>query len=64
MKTPATEDYPEIEWEQHRLMDTDVDERSETWEVRGYDAAGNKYAGVADFTCGEMVDVNQIETIL
>lgn len=61
MKTPATEEFPTIEWEQHSLMDKDIDERSETWEVKGFDANGNKYIGIGDFSCEELVCVNQIE---
>ena len=61
MKTEATEEFPEITWEQVILMDRDAEERSQTWEMEGIGADGNKYAGVGEYSCGELVVITQIE---
>lgn len=61
MKTPATEEFPEIEWDPLKLMDRDIEERSETWEMEGEDSNGEKYAGVGEYSCGELVVITQIE---
>jgi len=61
MKTKATKLYPEIDWNQKTLMDSDVDERSETWEVYGVDGDGNKYIGTGEYSCGELIRVLDIE---
>lgn len=52
------------EWDQKELLSSDIDERSETWLVEGYDDEGNKFEGVADFTCGEMGEVEEIELVM
>lgn len=62
MKTPATEQFPEIEWEEKQLLEHDIEERSQTWEMEGEDSNENKYSGVGEFICGELVVINQIES--
>lgn len=62
MKTPATEEFPEIEWDQYKLMEYDTEERSQTWEMEGLDSTGNKYSGIGEYSCGELVLITQIES--
>lgn len=64
MKTKSTEHLPEIKWEQISLLDTDIDERSETWIMKGQDAGGREYAAIANYTCGELDKIEEIELIV
>lgn len=61
MKTPATEEFPEIKWQQKQLIDKDVDERSETWLMEGWDAAGIFYTALGEYTHDELVAITEIE---
>ena len=61
MKTQATDQLPEIEWETYSLMDHDQEERSRTYEAKGTDKDGKVYSGTALFVCGEFEKMEDIE---
>lgn len=61
MKTPATNDLPEIEWDQDRLMETDIDERMEIWRMIGIGTNGLHYSGSGYYFCGELDSIKDIE---
>ncbi len=61
MKTPATEDFPEIEWEVTReVLERDPEERLVVYLAKGVDDLGNKYAGSAHYTCDELDAIKDI----
>ncbi len=64
-KTPATENYPEIEWEdlKEELLDSDIDERMEVYRTTGMGTDGKTYSGSAYFFSGEFDDIKDIEEI-
>lgn len=61
MNTPATEDFPAIEWDQKQLLEKDIDEHSESWEMIGYDEDGKEYSAIGEFCLGELVIITEIE---
>lgn len=63
MKTEKSEQWPEINWHQKSLLDKDVDERSETWELSGTDVDGKEYSAIGNFTHDELDYITEIELI-
>lgn len=61
MITPATEEFPEIEWDQKELLEKDLEERSESWLMEGRDAAGNLYSAIGEYICDELEAITYIE---
>lgn len=61
MKTPADNDYPEIEWEQSFILSEDIDEREEVWCMTGKGIDMKNYIGIGIFSCGGLVHVEEIE---
>lgn len=61
MKTNATNDLPEIEWEMLDVLEYDREERMVVYNATGVDANGNKYSGSAHYYSGEFEDVKDIE---
>lgn len=62
-KTPPTEDFPEIEWEQDELLERDPEERERTYKMFGMDASGNKYEATGVFVCGELELMHNVELL-
>lgn len=62
-KTPPTEEFPEIEWEQHELLEKDIEEREETYKMIGTDADGNEYVSTGIYVCGEPEIIHDIEPL-
>ena len=63
MKTKATDQFPEIEWEIGDLLDRDIDERMEVFIAEGEDANGNKYSGSAYYVCDSFEEIRDIEKL-
>jgi len=65
MKSKATNDLPEIEWEdlQQELLESDPDERMAVYKTTGVDANGNEYTGSAYFFSDELDEIKDIELI-
>lgn len=61
MKTSESEDFPEIQWEQNKLMDYDTEERYHTWLMDGLGENGKLYSGIGEYSCGELVAITEIE---
>lgn len=61
MKTEATEEFPEIEWDQESLSETDIDERLEIWHMAGTGTDGQKYIGSGYYIHGELDSIKEIE---
>lgn len=66
MKSKATNDLPEIEWEdlQQELLESDPDERMAVYKTTGVDANGNEYTGSAYFFSDELDEIKDIELII
>lgn len=61
MKTLATADLPEIDWEpMFDLLSKDIDEREEVYTAKGTGSDGKEYIGIATFSCDELVDITDI----
>jgi len=56
--TPATDGFPELEWEQESLMYTE--DKSVFWLMTS-EKDGTKYTAVGEYSCGELVDIRDIE---
>jgi len=63
MKTKATNEFPEIEWEFSDLLDCDIEERMEVFNAEGEDADGNKYSGSAYYICDRFEEIRDIEKL-
>ncbi len=63
MKTKATNEFPEIEWEIGDLLDRDIDERMEVFNAEGEDAEGNEYSGSAYYICDRFEEIKDIERL-
>jgi hypothetical protein len=65
MTTAANKDHPEIIWGDLKteLLDKDPEEREENYVAEGHDIFGNEYAGTAQFICGELEAIKDIEII-
>ena len=64
MKTPPTNEFPEIDWiETGEILEQDIDEREVYYLANGTDAAGNKYTGSAHYVCGELEGIRDIEEV-
>lgn len=66
MKTAATNDFPEIEWEdlKQKLVETDFDELKAVFICIGKDVNGNTYQGNAYFYADifeEIKDIDQVK---
>lgn len=62
MKTEATSELPEIEWDQKfSLLSADIDEREEVYTAMGTGSDGKEYTGIATFSCNELVWIEHIE---
>lgn len=62
MKTAATADLPEIDWEpMFDLLSKDIDEREEVYTAKGTGKDGKEYTGIATFSCDELVAISDIE---
>lgn len=62
MKTKATNDWPEIEWEiTGEVLEQDVDERMVVYLAIGEDEDGNKYTGSAYHFDGEFSEIKDVE---
>lgn len=61
MKTRATDQWPEIDWEIGAVLSTDPEEREVVFAAKGVDAAGNEYEGWAVYSCGEFERMEGIE---
>lgn len=48
---------------QYQFLDHDSEERSATYECRGYDANGIQYSGIAEFSCDELESITDIEQL-
>ena len=48
---------------QYQYLSHDSEERSVTYECRGFDSDGNIYYGIAEFCCDELVEITDIECI-
>lgn len=66
MTTKATENFPEIEWEDLKqdLLSTDSEEREEIYLTTGMDKEGVLYFGSAVFVCGEFEGIKDIEKVI
>lgn len=66
MTTKATENFPEIEWEDLKqdLLETDSEEREEIYLTTGMDKEGVLYFGSAVFVCGEFEGIKDIEKVI
>jgi hypothetical protein len=66
MTTKATEDFPEIEWEDLKqdLLCSDVEEREEIYLTTGMDKEGVLYFGSAVFVCGEFEGIKDIDKVI
>lgn len=62
-KTPPTEDFPEIVWEQDELLERDPEERERTYKMIGMDVGGNKYEATGVYVCGELELIHDIELL-
>lgn len=63
MKTKPKNGFPAIDWEiTDELLSSDVDEREETYVAIGFDNQGHKYSGTALYSCGELLDILDVET--
>lgn len=62
-KTPPTEEFPEIQWEQDVLIERDSEERERTYKMLGMDASGNKYEATGVFVCGKLELIHDIELL-
>ena len=47
---------------QYQLLEK-IDCYDSSWECRGYDANGNQYSGIAQISCDECVEIEDIEQI-
>jgi hypothetical protein len=64
MKTPPTNEFPEIDWDETDiLLEEDIDERLQVWHSVGVDSYGRKYLGSAHYVCGELEGIRDIEKI-
>jgi len=61
MKTKATNEFPEIEWEIEDLLEKDIDERMEVFNAIGTDKDGNEYSGSAYYFCDVLEEIKDIE---
>lgn len=63
MKTPATDNYPAIEWHELRqeLLESDIDERMEVYITLGTGSDGKEYAGTAYFFADVLDEIKNIE---
>lgn len=66
MTTQATENFPEIEWDDLKqdLLATDSEEREEIYLTTGMDKEGVLYFGSAVFVCGEFEGIKDIEKVI
>jgi len=66
MITKATEDFPEIEWEDLKkdLLYSDAEEREEIYLTTGIDKEGVLYFGSAVFVCGEFEGIKDIDKVI
>lgn len=66
MTTQATENFPEIEWDDLKqdLLATDSEEREEIYLTTGTDKEGVLYFGSAVFVCGEFEGIKDIEKVI
>jgi hypothetical protein len=64
MKTKATDQLPEIEWERtNELLDKDIDEREEYYLMTGFDDKGKEYKGTGEYSCGELIKIDDITQV-
>ncbi len=63
MKSVATNEFPEIEWEIGEMISKDIDERMEVFVATGEDAAGNKYEAEAYYYGNELEEIKHIEKV-
>ncbi|HZW70275.1 MAG TPA: hypothetical protein VFF57_05340 [Hanamia sp.] len=56
--TPATVDFPELEWEQESLMYTE--DKSIFWLMTA-EKEGTKYTAVGEYCCRKLIDIRDIE---
>ena len=65
MKTKASEDFPEIEWDDLKteLLESDPDERMTTYIATGKGTNGKDYTGTATFFHDEFSEITDIEEI-
>lgn len=63
MKTAATNDFPEIEWEdlKQELVESDNEERMKVYSTTGVDVSGNTYTGSAFFYADIFEEIKYIE---
>ena len=52
-----------IDWEIGDLIDSDPDERMETFIAYGIGVNNEEYEGTAVFCCGELIDIEDIEKL-
>ncbi len=63
MKSAATNEFPEIEWEIGQLLERDIDERMEVFEALGSDKEGNQYEAEAYYYGNELEEIKHIEKV-
>jgi len=65
MKTPATKQFPEIDWDvdSKDILESDIDERMKIFGARGWGLDGKDYFGSAVYFCEEFYEMRDIEKI-
>jgi len=59
----ADMDWTDYEWEMGELLDYDPEERQASHVVYGFDENGKEYVGIGTYSCGELIEVDDIEII-
>lgn len=63
LKTPKTDDWPEITWILGEVTDANYKKLMVVREAAGSDAEGNNYSGLAYFFAGEFEQMEGIEKL-
>ena len=64
IQTKATDKYPIIQWEiSPEILDKDPEERSVSKLAIGCDIDSDIYHGTAEYSCGELIGIRDIERI-
>jgi hypothetical protein len=61
MTTPATTEFPEIEWEMGDELEYDPEERMRIFNGSGIDKSGQKYSGSIYYVCGCFEEIKDIQ---
>ena len=61
--TKATDKLPAIDWEMMGVIERDLEERMVIKLALGTDEDSNLYHGSAEYCCGELIEIRDIQEI-